>query len=73
MPPAPKVPPPKLKTQLKTNRRIKAEALKELLQTFDEKWGTRLKPLETIKPLDKLNAVKSRICAIISIRKIFGT
>jgi hypothetical protein len=66
MPPAPKVPPPKLKTQLKTNRRIKAEALKELLQTFDEKWGTRLKPLETVKPLDKLNAVKSRICAIIS-------
>ena len=60
--PAPR---PRLKVQLKTNRRIKAEALKELIDTFDSKWGTRLQPHETVKPFDKLKAVKTRICSLI--------
>lgn len=60
--PAPK---PKLKVQMKENRRFKAEALKELLSTYDARWGSRLPPLENVKPFDKLNAVKTRICVVI--------
>ena len=61
--PAPR---PKLKAQLKTNRRFKAETLKELINTFDTKWGTRLKPHDKVKPFDKLKAVKTRICSLIN-------
>lgn len=61
--PAPK---PKLKAQLKTNRNFKAEALKELLATYDTKWGSWLPPMEVIKPFDKLKAVKTRICSLIN-------
>jgi hypothetical protein len=66
LPPSRKVLPPKLKVQLRTNRRLKAEALKELITTFDDKWGNRLKPCEPIKPLDKLETIKTRICTIIN-------
>ena len=65
--PRPLPPPkPKLKEQLKSNRRFKAEALKELINTFDAKWATRLKPHESIKPFDKLKAIKSHICSVIN-------
>ena len=60
------VPKPRLKAQLKINRRFKADALKELIATFDEKWGTRLGPHEPVKPFDKLKAVKGRICSLIN-------
>jgi hypothetical protein len=66
LPPPQKVQPPKLRAQLRTNHRLKAEALKDLLATFDDKWGTRLKPCEPVKPLYKLRAVKTRICAVIN-------
>ena len=65
LPPPP--PKPKLKQQLKTNRRLKAAALKELINTFDTKWGTRLKPHEPIKPFDKIKAIKTCICSLINI------
>ena len=65
--PLPLPPPkPKLKEQLKTNRHFKAEALKELINTFDDKWATRLKPHQPVKPFDKLKAIKFQICSIIN-------
>ena len=66
IPSPPKPPPPKLKTVLKTNKRLKALALKELISTFDDKWGNRLKPHDLIKPFDKLKAVKNSICSLIN-------
>jgi hypothetical protein len=51
---------------LKSNRRFKAEALKELIKTFDDKWGSRMQQHETIRPFDKLKAVKNRICSLIT-------
>ena len=67
LPSPPKPPPPKLKVAIKNNKRLKALALKELISSFDEKWGTRLHPLEMVKPFDKLKAVKTRICSLINI------
>ena len=67
LPSPPKPPPPKLKVSLKTNKRLKALALKELISTFDDKWGNRLKPHEVVKPFDKLKAVKNRICSLINV------
>ena len=65
--PPPKVAPkPKLKEQLKANRIFKSEALKELISTYNDKWGSRLPLLEIVKPFDKLKAVKTRICSIIN-------
>ena len=66
IPSPPKPPPPKLKTVLKTNKRLKALALKELISSFDDKWGNRLKPHDHIKPFDKLKAVKNSICSLIN-------
>jgi Aspartyl protease len=65
-PPPPKTVKPKLHDQLKINRRYKANALKELISTFDYKWWTRLQPNETIKPLDNLKAVWHHICSLIN-------
>ena len=66
LPSPPKPPPPKLKVALNTNRRLKAQALKELISTFDNKWGNKLNPHEVVKPFDKLKAVKNRICSVIN-------
>ena len=43
--PAPK---PRLKKKLRENQHLKAEALKELINTFDTKWGSRLGPHERV-------------------------
>ena len=67
LPSPPKPPPPKLKDAIKTNKRIKAQALKDLISTFDEKWGNKLKPHEFVKPFDKLKSVKNRICSLINL------
>ena len=61
--PAPK---PRLKKQLRENWCLKAEALKELINTFDTKWGSRLGPHESVKPSDKLKAMRMHICTIIN-------
>ena len=66
LPPPPKVLKPKLREQLKTNRRYKAAALKELIATFDTKWSHRLSPPEFVKPFDHLKAVRNRICSVIN-------
>ena len=67
LPSPPKPPPPKLKDAIKTNKRFKAQALKDLISTFDEKWGNKLKPHEFVKPFDKLKSVKNRICSLINL------
>ena len=67
LPSPPKPRPPKLKEAIKINKRFKAQALKELISTFDEKWGNKSKPLEIVKPFDKLKAIKNRICSLINL------
>ena len=66
IPPFKPAPRPKLKTQLRENCHLKAEALKELINTFDTKWRSRLCPHKTVKPFDKLKAVKMQICMVIN-------
>jgi hypothetical protein len=67
LPLPPKASPTKLKAAIQTNKRLKALALKELISTFDNKWGNRLKPHEIVKPFNKLKAVKNCICSLINI------
>ena len=65
--PAPKpAPKPRLKKQLRENQCLKAEALKELINTFDTEWGSRLGPHESVKSFNQLNAVRMHICTIIN-------
>ena len=65
IPDPPPRPRPKLKECLKSYKRFKAESMKELISTFDTKWGTRLQPHENVKPFDRLKAVKNKICMVI--------
>ena len=71
--PLPKPPPkPKLKEKLKAYCHYKADALKELINTFNSKWGSQLAAHETNKPFDKLKAVKGHICTLISEESFFS-
>lgn len=57
---------PRLKQQLKINKRLKSDTLKELVITVVEKLVARRGPDEIVKPFNHLCAIKSRITLVIN-------